>query len=142
MCSCDCVINLGGRGWCGRKSTRLPPMQELGSNPSINISCGSSLLLVLSLAPRGFSPGSVCPVFSQKPTLPNSNSIWNARTCSNEFIRTLKCSVGKQITKLQIYEPNIFYVAMTYRAQLFEGRLALNLRFFFLCSKAFSWVIS
>ena len=39
MCSSDCVINLAGEGvggWCGRKSTRLPPMGELGSNPSIN----------------------------------------------------------------------------------------------------------
>ena len=38
-------------------------------------SCGLSLLLVLVLAPRGFSPGT--PVFpsSQKPTFPNSNSI-------------------------------------------------------------------
>jgi len=37
-------------------------------------------LQVLSFAPRGFSLGS--PVFPspQKPTLPNSNSIWNART--------------------------------------------------------------
>ena len=36
--------------------------------------CGLSLLLVLSLAPRGFSPGT--PVFPspQKPTFPNSNS--------------------------------------------------------------------
>ena len=118
MCSCDCVINLGGRGWCSRKSTPLPPTQELGSNPNVNVLRGSSLLLVLSLAPRGFSPGSVCPVFSspQKPTLPNSNSIWNARTHSNEFVRTLKCSVGKQITKLQICVPNVFYVAMTYRS--------------------------
>ena len=38
--------------------------------------CGLSLLLVLVLAPRGFSPGT--PVFPspQKPTFPNSNSIW------------------------------------------------------------------
>ena len=32
----------------------------------------------------------------QKPTLPNSNSIWNARTRLNEFIWTLKCFVGKK----------------------------------------------
>ena len=51
-----------------------------GSNPGVNAICGLSLLLVLSLAPRGFSSGA--PVFPspQKPTLPNSNSIWNART--------------------------------------------------------------
>ena len=32
-----------------------------GSNPSVDTICGLSLLLVLSLAPRGFSPGT--PVF-------------------------------------------------------------------------------
>ena len=39
--------------------------------------CGLSLLLVLSFAPRGFSPGA--PVFPspQKPTFPNSNSTKN-----------------------------------------------------------------
>ena len=56
-----------------------------GSNPGVDAICGLSLLLVLSLAPRGFSPGT--PVFPspQKPTIPNSNSIWNARTRVNEF---------------------------------------------------------
>ena len=51
-----------------------------GSNPGVDAICGLSLLLVLSLALRGFSPGT--PVFPspQKPTLSNSNSIWNART--------------------------------------------------------------
>ena len=48
-----------------------------GSNPGINAICGLSLLLVLSFAPRGFSPGT--PVFPspQKPTFPNSNSTRN-----------------------------------------------------------------
>ena len=49
-----------------------------GSTPGIDaIICGLSLLLVLSLAPRGFSPGT--PVFPspQKPTFPNSNSTRN-----------------------------------------------------------------
>ena len=32
-----------------------------GSNPGVNAICGLSLWLVLSLAPRGFSPGT--PVF-------------------------------------------------------------------------------
>ena len=47
-----------------------------GSIPGLGVICGLSLLLVLVLAPRGFSPGT--PVFpsSQKPTFPNSNSIW------------------------------------------------------------------
>ena len=49
----------------------------LGSNPGVDAICGLSLLLVLSLAPRGFSPGT--PVFPspQKPTFPNSNSTRN-----------------------------------------------------------------
>ena len=44
-----------------------------GSNPGVDAICGLSLLLVLSLARSGFSPGT--PVFPspQKPTLPNSN---------------------------------------------------------------------
>ena len=59
---------------------------------------GLSLLLVLSFAPRGFSPGA--PVFSssQKPTLSNFNSICNARTRFNDLLGTPKCSVVKQIT--------------------------------------------
>ena len=41
-----------------------------GSNPVVDTICGLSLLLVLSFAPRGFSPGT--PVFPspQKPTFP------------------------------------------------------------------------
>ena len=48
-----------------------------GSNPGIDAICGLSWLLVLSFAPRGFSPGT--PVFPspQKPTFPNSNSTRN-----------------------------------------------------------------
>ena len=34
--------------------------------------------------------------FLKNQKLPNSNSIWNARTSLNEFIRTPKCLVGKQ----------------------------------------------
>ena len=47
---------------------------DLGSNPGVDVICGLSLLLVLSFAPRGFSPGT--PVFPSppKPTFPNSNS--------------------------------------------------------------------
>ena len=57
-----------------------------GSTPGVDAICGLSLLLVLSFAPRGFSPGT--PVFPspQNPTLPNSNSTWNARTRLDEFI--------------------------------------------------------
>ena len=67
-----------------------------GLNPGVDAICRFSLLLVLSFAPRGFSPGSPVSPSPQKPTLPNSNSIWNARTRLNEFIWTLKCFVGKK----------------------------------------------
>ena len=58
------------------KNTQVPP----GSTPGIHAICGLSLLLVLSLAPKGFSLGS--PVFPSpyKPTRSNSNLIWNAWT--------------------------------------------------------------
>ena len=52
------------------ESARLPPMQPgFKSRRRCHNLCGSSLLLVLSLAPRGFSPGTP-PVFPspQKPT--------------------------------------------------------------------------
>ena len=66
-----------------------------GSNPGIDATCRLSLLLVLSFAPRGFSPGT--PVFPspQKPTFPNSNSTRNqvdeeplcgCATCKSLFI--------------------------------------------------------
>ena len=75
-----------------------------GSNPGVDAICGLSLLLVLSLAPRGFSPGTLVFPSPQKPTLPNSNSIWNARTRLNEFIWTPMCFVGKQaIYNLQFF---------------------------------------
>ena len=38
---------------------------------------GLSLLLVLFLAPRGFSPGTLVFPSPQKPTFPNSNSARN-----------------------------------------------------------------
>ena len=66
-----------------------------GSNPGVDAVCGLSLLLVLFLALRGFSPGT--PVFPspQKPTFPNSNSTRNqvdeeplcgCATCNSLFI--------------------------------------------------------
>ena len=59
-----------------------------GSNRCVDAICGLSLLMVLSLAPRGFSPGT--PLFPslQQPTLPNSNSKRNARTRFYAFSRT------------------------------------------------------
>ena len=66
------------------------------------MNCEMRLLLVLYSAPRGFSPGS--PVFPspQKPTFPNISKFQFDPGMQghvlNEFSRTPKCSVGKQIT--------------------------------------------
>ena len=76
----------GGRGGGGKDGAvvRALASHQCGpsSIPGLGVICGLSLLLVLVFAPRGFSPGT--PVFpsSQKPTFPNSNSLWNLRaTC-------------------------------------------------------------
>ena len=39
-----------------------------GSSPGVDAACGLSLLLVLSFAPRGFSPGTLVFLSPQKPT--------------------------------------------------------------------------
>ena len=44
----------------------------LGSIPGVGVICALSLLLVLILAPGGFSPGTLVFPFPQKPTLLNS----------------------------------------------------------------------
>ena len=92
---------LGEKGWRSGERALLPPIW-----PG---------LLVLSLAPRGFSPGT--PVFPspQKPTLANSNSILDARTRLNEFLRTPKYLVGKQITGTLITKlrRNVFSVEIS-----------------------------
>ena len=69
---------LGSKGCRSGENARLPLMWPRPvSNPGVDAICGLSLLLVLSLAPRGFSPST--PVFPspQKPAFPNSNSTRN-----------------------------------------------------------------
>ena len=77
----------------GVSYARLPAMRPAGSNPGVDAICRLSLLLVLSLSPRGFSPGTSVFPSPLEPTFSNSNSIWNARTRFNEFLRTPKCSL-------------------------------------------------
>ena len=59
-----------------------------GSNPVVVAICGLSLFVVSSLlcSERFFSRYFGFPLSSKKKPLPNSNSIWNARTRLNEFI--------------------------------------------------------
>ena len=48
-------------------------------DPNIINICGLSLLLILSIALRCFSPGTQVFPSPQKPTFPNSNSTRNSR---------------------------------------------------------------
>ena len=83
---------------------------DLGSNPGVDAICGLSLLLVLSFAPRGFSPGT--PVFPSppKPTFPNSNStrsqvdeepLCGCATCKSLFIYYLFIYIKRRRMKDQ-----------------------------------------
>ena len=69
------------------------------SNPSVDAICGLSLLLVLSLAPRGFSPGTPVSPSLQKPTFPNSNSTSNQ--VDEEPLRG--CALSKSLLILFIH---------------------------------------
>ena len=69
-------INLESKGWRSGEIACLPPIWP-GSNLVVNAICGLSLLMVLSLAPRGFSPGPLVFLSLQKLTFPNSNSTKN-----------------------------------------------------------------
>ena len=79
--------------WEHLPPTKVAQVQIPASTPYVGwVSCWFSPLLREVFLP---SP--------QKPTLPSSNSIWNALTRLNEFIWTPMCFVGKQA----IY--NFFY---------------------------------
>ena len=68
-----------------------------GSIPGPDVICGLSLLLVLFSAPRGFSSGTPAFPSPQKPTLLNSNSIRDARTCNT---RALARETGQPLLTL------------------------------------------
>ena len=106
LTGCFILVNISENGMestCGavvRPLTPppLPPPMWPGVISRLDVVCGLSLLLVPSLAPRGFPPGTPVLPSSQKPTLPNSHSIRNGRTRLNGFLITPLCFVGKQIT--------------------------------------------
>ena len=69
------TFTTGSKGW--RSGESVSHQCGPGSNPGVDAICGLSLLLVLSFAPRGFSPGTPVSPSPQKPTFPNSNSTIN-----------------------------------------------------------------
>ena len=60
-----------------------------GSNPGVDTICGLSLLLVLSLALRGFSPGTLVFPSPHKLTFSNSNLTRNRRRRTTFFVDAL-----------------------------------------------------
>ena len=83
---------------------------------------------------EGFSPGSPFFLLPQKPTFPNSNSTWKARTPLNEFLELF----GAQcVNKLHFY--NIKFTAHrapTERANAFSPLIASHSR---IRNDAFYW---
>ena len=67
------MVNKGGAVVRALASHHCGP----GSNPGVDAICGSSLLLVLSIAPRGFSLGTLVFPSPQKPSFSNSDSSRN-----------------------------------------------------------------
>ena len=72
-----CLIASGSKGWRSGGSARIPLVWPRFKIPTSTASCGLSLLLVFSFAPRGFSPGTLDFPSPKKPTLPHSNSTRN-----------------------------------------------------------------
>ena len=99
------VFDLGSRD--GTVIVHLPPMQAslqcgLGLIPRLDIRCGLSLLLVLVLAPRGFSLGTLVFPSPQKPTFPNSNfqghTLIGVSLCC-VFLAIVRCKLNKVFFK-------------------------------------------
>ena len=72
------------QGWRSGESTRLPPMWP-GFKSRRRRHMWVEFVVGSLPCSKRFFPGT--PIFPspQKPTIPNSNSIWNARTRVNEF---------------------------------------------------------
>ena len=102
------LLHLRGAGLAQWLSIRLHQCGP-GSIPGLGVNYGLSLLLVLVLASRGFSPGS--PIFPSphKPTFPNSNSIWNPRATGLSVITLLSVTL---VTIKSIY---LFIYLFIYR---------------------------
>ena len=98
------VVPLGGKGWRSCESARLPPMWPGFNSRRRRHMWVEFVVGSLPCSERFFSGYSGFPS-PQKPTLPNSNSIWNARTRLKEFIWTPRCFLGKQT----IYNFIIFF---------------------------------
>ena len=94
-----------------------------GSITGPGVICELSLLLVLYSALRGFSPGT--PVFPspQKPTFPNSNSIWNCQALYHEPLARVIAQV------LPVFDIKIEFTFTIYNLQRIKFVLLRTFKF-------------
>ena len=95
-------------GWRSGESARLIPMWP-GFNSRRRRHMWVEFVVGSLPCSKRFSPRTSVFPSPQKPTLPNSNSIWNARTRLNELIWTPMCFVVKQA----IYNFNFFFLRIS-----------------------------
>ena len=76
----------GEQGWRIGESTRLPPMWPGFKSRRRRHTWVEFVVGSLPCSERFFPGSPVFPSPQKSTTLPNSNSIWNARTRLNEFI--------------------------------------------------------
>ena len=101
VCLSFCIITAfrGARvaqWWEHSPSTNVALVRTPASAPYVGIICFcwfSPLLREVFLQVLQFS------FLLKKPTLPVSNSIWNARTCFSKFLRTRKCSLDNLVPR-------------------------------------------
>ena len=95
----DCSGTNKNAEWRSGESTRLPPVWSGFESWRWRHTCMWVEFVVGSrpCSERFFSGYFGFPS-PQKSTLPNSISIWNARTRFDDFLRTPKCSVGKEMS--------------------------------------------
>ena len=95
----DCSGTNKNAEWRSGESTRLPPVWSGFESWRWRHTCMWVEFVVGSrpCSERFFSGYFGFPS-PQKSTLPNSFSIWNARTRFDDFLRTPKSSVGKEIS--------------------------------------------
>ena len=90
-------VFVGEREWRSGESTCFPPIWP-GFDSRSRRHMWVEFVVGSHSCSEDFSPGS--PVFfpPQKPTFPNSNSTWNARTPLNEFLELFGATWVNKIT--------------------------------------------
>ena len=90
------VLERGEQGWRSGESTCLPPMWPSFDSQTLRHVWVEFVVGSLLCSDRFFSPGT--PVFPspQKPTILNSNSIWNPRATGLSVVRLLSVTLIKQ----------------------------------------------